>query len=195
MNSCFRKITFIKITIFGIIAAIVLLSIISPKISATASNILNLKTIFSDEPMDEILIKLLDKKGYRISGISVDNSQKKVTIYVDGKNKYYNKVKAEIGKSAKDIFTLKNYDAFSINVSPKEILGKNDLTKDQKKLIEVINSKIYAYLDKLNIHSIDIQTTLNYNKSVYIFLLGTEAFTEEKFNEEEANIENEVKKF
>ncbi|WP_449623038.1 DUF4030 domain-containing protein [Robertmurraya sp. Marseille-Q9965] len=126
---------------------------ISPAMAEVASKIPYLNKIFHSEPINQTLLRELETKGYKISGLGGNAGH--ISIFIDGTEAYFQNVHDEIEEIATDILKEKDYDGYKIEVSRQidrpvppptefELALEEALKESYDKLIE-LQFKIGSY--------------------------------------------------
>lgn len=108
-----------KLTYSGIVLTILFglfigSAFISPAMAEVASKIPYLGKVFHSEPVNRMIWKELEEKGYRISGLSGNASH--ILITIDGSEEYFQDVREEVEQIAAYILEAKEYDGYKIEV-------------------------------------------------------------------------------
>ncbi|WP_409295813.1 DUF4030 domain-containing protein [Peribacillus sp. SCS-26] len=88
---------------------------VSPVMADVASKIPYLKLLFKKEDINDLMVKELEKKHYKFSGLGVSyQPQKEFHIQLEGSKEYYDSIKGDVRKLAEKTLESQGYDAFKI---------------------------------------------------------------------------------
>ncbi|WP_338368128.1 DUF4179 domain-containing protein, partial [Enterococcus faecium] len=91
---------------------------VSPAMARVVSKIPYLGQIFENEnDVLYVISEELREKGYKNTGAGVSFPEKEIIIEIEGSEKYFDTVKADVEKIARNILQSRNYDAYTLKVN------------------------------------------------------------------------------
>lgn len=145
-GSVIRKLTYSGIALVILFGLFIGSAFISPAMANVASKIPYLSKIFHSEPVNRMIWKELEEKGYRISGLGGNASH--IFITIDGSEEYFHDVREEVEQIAANILEEKEYDGYKIEVE-RQIDRPVPLIPERDQAISEALEKSYDHLIKL----------------------------------------------
>ncbi len=154
-----NKMSFIRKLMYTGVAVIILFcfligsAFISPVMAEVVSKIPYLSKIFHSEPIINIVMNELQKKGYKIAGVA--SISKKIYISVDESEAYIEENRDDIESIASEILKAKQYNAYTIEVERQvnnDVPEASDRDKALDESLEKIKKELTA--QQFNILSI-----------------------------------------
>ncbi|WP_456363561.1 DUF4030 domain-containing protein [Priestia aryabhattai] len=167
-----------KLAIYISAAAILFFSIfvgsafVFAPIGSMASKIPYLGAVFQSSDLTDVIMKDLDKKGYKINSVSATYlPTKEIEVNVMGNDQYFNAVKSDVKEEVRQILKAKEYDGYNIKLTKYKELKNPGLTKQQQKDKEVITEAVSKEmtLKKYNFNTIEVDP---FSKEVFVDLKG-----------------------
>jgi hypothetical protein len=181
-----KQFSFRKKLVFSFSAAVAAfglfigLAFVSPSVAALAANIPYLKMLFDSKPINDVIMESLEKKGYKVDGMSMIYWPKKtVSIYIVGPQEYVDEVSPDVEQIVQKHLSARNFDAYAIEIeqarTPEELTPEEQKEMEQaQQLLALVGEvlKTYGHGDI----SFGISAT---NKEVELTLPNTETRVEE----------------
>ncbi|WP_445505990.1 DUF4030 domain-containing protein [Niallia sp. 03190] len=163
---------------------------VSPVMAKVAAKIPYLGQIFEPKAsISETISKELRAEGYNTSVIGVIYPEKKLYITIYGSKEYYDSVKNDVKKIAKNILLSKDYDAYTLQI-------RRDNGKDSRRLMETKMSEqeqkefekttkefniIHPVIQKeLAARNFNVASSMSYDpQTIILYIPNTENRTEE----------------
>lgn len=118
---------------------------VSPAMAEVAAKIPFLNMIFEQKPIDQVIMKELEERGYKISGAGYSVPDKKFHVTVRGSEEYYNQVNGEIETITKELISSRGYDDFKLDVekeSTESIMIEQNERDKNIELVMAVLSKV-----------------------------------------------------
>jgi len=141
-------------------------------VGSMASKIPYLGAVFQSDEVSDVIMKELDKKGYKINSVSVSYiPTKEVEVNIMGNDQYFNAVKADVKKDVQQILQAKGYDSYNIKLTKYKELKNPSLTEQQQKDKQVITEAVSEEMakKKYNFNTIEVDP---FSKEVFVDLKG-----------------------
>jgi hypothetical protein len=148
-----KKISYVTAACLVLFGLFIGSAFISPAMAEMASKIPYLSKIFKQDPAGFTLIDVLRDQGYNVVGVGeAINGEKTIVISVDGTEEYYNEVKDDIEKVAKDVYKSRGYDAYDFEVkranNHNPVITNPEQVAESEKVMEVLLEKFEQLKDK-----------------------------------------------
>ncbi|WP_121614206.1 DUF4030 domain-containing protein [Mesobacillus foraminis] len=159
---------------------------VSPAMAKIVSKIPYLGQIFENkEDVVVVISEELIAKGYKTAGAGVSFPEKEIMIGIEGSEKYFNSVKADVEKIARDVLQSRNYDAYTLKVSQYKERKINDVDpKEEKKIkqfsheYDILHPAVTEELKRLDFNVLSLG--MEYNpKKLLVEIPNTETRTDE----------------
>lgn len=121
---------------------------ISPAIAEIAAKIPYLNKIFHSEPLNQTILRILEEKGYHISGLGGNSGHLYITI--DGSEQYFQDVREEVEEIAVNIIKEKEYDGYKIVVERQLDQVPDTSISERDQAISEALEESYNHLIELN---------------------------------------------
>ncbi|WP_341285747.1 DUF4030 domain-containing protein [Priestia megaterium] len=151
-------------------------------IGSMASKIPYLGAVFQSSDLTDVIMKELDKKGYKINSVSATYlPTKEVEVNIMGNDQYFNAVKADVKKEVQQILQAKGYDSYSIKLTKYKELKNPGLTEQQQKDKKVITAAVSEEMaqKKYNFNTIEVDP---FSKEVFVDLKGDISYYDDHKN-------------
>lgn len=145
-GSIIRKLTYSGIALVILFGLFIGSAFISPVMAEVVSKIPYLSKIFHSEPVNRMIWRELEEKGYRISGLSGNASH--ILIKIDGSEEYFQDVHEEVEEIAASILEAKEYDGYMIEVERQINLPVPSIPERDQAINEALE-KCYDHLINL----------------------------------------------
>ncbi|MBM7693719.1 hypothetical protein JOC77_003163 [Peribacillus deserti] len=107
---------------------------VSPAMATVVSKIPYLGQILENkDDIISVIFEELREKGYKVNGSGVSYSKKEIVIRIEGSEKYFDNVKGDVEKIAKDILHSRNYDAYTLKVNRNKERTDEVIPEEEKK--------------------------------------------------------------
>ncbi|WP_181215971.1 DUF4030 domain-containing protein [Mesobacillus foraminis] len=158
---------------------------VSPAMAKIVSKIPYLGQIFENK--DDVVVVISEElraKGYKTAGAGVSFPEKEIMIGIEGSEKYYNSVKADVEKIARDVLQSRNYDAYTLKVSQYKERKIDVDPKEEKKIkqfsqeYDILHPAVTEELKRRDFNVLSLG--MEYNpKKLLIEIPNTETRTDE----------------
>lgn len=138
-NTLGKKLIYISCTAVVLLGLFISSAFVSPAMADVVSKIPFLNHLFEPQKPWLVAVSQELKKEYKIDGIGINFTTKTMHIGIKGTEAYYQDVKKEVEKKAKDLMQARGLDAYKIAVSyddgkpiHDEKLSKEQMAKNKK---------------------------------------------------------------